>query len=77
MSKRPYPTYQIVVRERLDESWATWFEDVTVSHLSSGNTRLSGNQIDQVRLFTILNKLRDLNLTLNSVIRIEAQGKEL
>ena len=72
MMKRPYPTYHIIVHEGLDESWETWFEDVTISHLSSGKTQLTGKEIDQVRLFTILNKIRDLNLTLYSVVQVKS-----
>lgn len=75
MSKRPYPTYQIVVQEQLDESWETWFENVHITQLSSGSTLVRCTQIDQVRLFTILNKIRDLNLTLSSVTQIEGQGQ--
>ena len=68
---KAYLTYQIVVHEYLDESWEVWFTDAQISHLSSGKTVISGTIIDQVRLFTILNKIRDLNLTLYSLTQIE------
>ncbi len=68
---KPYLTYQIVVHEYLDESWEAWFTDVHISHLSSGKTIIHGTMIDQVRLFTILNKIRDLNLTLCSLTQVE------
>ena len=71
MKERPHLTYQIVVHEHLDESWEAWFTDVQISHLSSGKTVIRGTVIDQVRLFTILNKIRDLNLTLYSLTQIE------
>lgn len=64
-------TYQIVVHEHVDESWETWFTNVHISHLSSGKTVIKGTMIDQVCLFTILNKIRDLNLTLYSLNQIE------
>lgn len=58
------PTYQIIVQGHLDESWSDWFDDLAVIHRPDGTTTLTGIVPDQVRLFTILFKIRDMNLTL-------------
>ncbi|MFK7806106.1 MAG: hypothetical protein AB8G95_31035 [Anaerolineae bacterium] len=64
--------YQIIVQGYLDESWSEWFDDVIVSHKPNGTTLLTGNLPDQGRLFAIFHKIRDMNLTLISVKRIDA-----
>lgn len=65
------PIYQIKVRGYLDESWQTWFEGLTLIHQADTSTTLTGDVVDQVRLFTFLNRIRDLNLTLIYVKLLE------
>ena len=59
--------YNIHIKEQLSEHWSSWFEGMTVTHLASGETVLSGEIVDQSALHGVLNKLRDLQLTLISV----------
>lgn len=66
------PTYQIIVRGHLDESWSEWFDTLAIAHQPDGTTALTGSVPDQARLFTILLKIRDMNLTLVLVEQIEA-----
>lgn len=60
-------TYRIVVQGHLDESWSEWFDDLALVHQPDGTTTLTGGVLDQGRLFTILLRIRDMNLTLLTV----------
>jgi hypothetical protein len=50
----------------LDPRWLDWFEDLEMQHLPDGNTELSGSVVDQAALYGLLNRARDLGLTLLS-----------
>jgi hypothetical protein len=77
---RPRVIYEIRVQGALDRGWETWFNglSVTLTHASEQlpTTTLVGPVADQAALRGMLCKLWDLNLTLISVRRIEADGKE-
>jgi hypothetical protein len=66
--------YRITVQGHLDEDWTLWFEGLVLSHDQNGSTTLTGPVADQSALLGILVRLGDLNLTLASVIRIEARS---
>jgi hypothetical protein len=70
--------YQIKVQGKLDEGWSDWFSGMTVTFEagSAPITTLTGAVADQAALRGMLCKLWDLNLTLISVRRIEADGKK-
>jgi len=70
------PTYQIVVQGHVDESWSEWFDDLTLVHQPDGTTMLTGGVPDQVRLFTILFKIRDMNLMLMTVKMTSLEGTQ-
>ena len=61
--------YQIIIKEYLDDSWSTWFDDLTISHAANGATTLAGPIRDQSALYGLINKARDLGLTLVAVGR--------
>ena len=63
-------TYEIRVERWLDESWSDWFDGLRVIPQASGTTLLVGPVPDQAALHGLLNKVRDLGLTLISVQRI-------
>lgn len=66
-------TYQIKVQGKLDDRWSDWFHGLTVI-IESENppiTILTGS-IDQATLRGVLNRVWDLNLSLISVVPIEA-----
>lgn len=69
--------YQIRVRGVLDESWSEWFGgmSITLSRAGDGSrlTVLTGF-IDQSALHGILAKIRNLNLKLVSVSRLQSGG---
>jgi hypothetical protein len=76
----PQAVYEIQVRGELDRGWEAWFNDldVTLTYASDRSpvTTLTGPVADQAALRGMLCKLWDLNLTLISVRRIEADGKK-
>ena len=59
--------YQIEVGGHLDLNWSDWFDGVTFTHETSGNTVLTGCFVDQAALYGLLNKVRNLGLSLVSV----------
>lgn len=65
-----YPTqiYQFRIREDLDDDLMAWFSPLTLDHEPDGVTILTGPMRDQAELHGVLIKIRDLNLTLLSVI---------
>jgi hypothetical protein len=72
--------YEIQVQGELDPGWQQWLNGlaITLTHASGRVpvTTLNGSVADQAALRGLLCKLWDLNLTLISLRRIEADGKE-
>jgi hypothetical protein len=64
--------WEIKIKGRLEERWREWFEKLVFTHEDDGTTTLSGPLPDQAALFSILLKIRDLNLTLISVTQSES-----
>ena len=61
--------YQITIKEYLEDSWSTWFDGLTISHAGDGSTTLAGPVRDQSALYGLIDKARDLGLTLVAVGR--------
>ena len=59
--------YEIRLKGRLDSSWAEWLGGMSLTHASDGTTVLVGPVVDQAALHGLLQKLRDLGITLISV----------
>ena len=68
MPPRLMQIYQIRVREELDDDLAAWFSPLTITRESNGVTTLTRPVRSQAELHGLLIKIRDLNLTLLSVI---------
>ena len=72
--------YQVKVEGTLDERWSDWFSGLAVVAGSEGEgapvTTLTG-LMDQAALRGILTKVWDLNLTLLSVVPVEANESPL
>ena len=64
---QPSP-YAIRIKGLLDPHWE-WLEGLTVTHIEHGETILSGLIVDQAALHGLLARIRDLNLTLLSVVQ--------
>jgi hypothetical protein len=67
--------YRIKLKGRLDPNWSDWFEQMAIS-TQGGETILTGPVADQAALHGLLIRIRDLNLTLLAVERIEAVQEE-
>lgn len=59
--------YEIRVKGHIDPRWSEWFSDLEITALDGNETLLSGALADQAALHGLLNRIRDLNLTLISV----------
>ena len=67
--------YRIKLKERLDVKWSNWFEGMVV-YSENGEAILTGQVADQAALHGLLNRIRDLNLNLLSVERIEPDQED-
>jgi hypothetical protein len=64
------------VEGHLDAHWSEWLEGTAITHEEGGVTRLEGLLIDQAALHGLLNKLRDLRLSILTVQRLGAGGSD-
>ena len=62
--------YRIKLKGHLGPKWSDWFDQMAIS-TEGGETIMSGSIADQAALYGLLTRIRDLNLTLLSVERIE------
>jgi hypothetical protein len=58
---------EIRVKGKIDRGWSDWFDNLTITHSSHGDSILTGSVRDQPELRGILSKLADLGLELISV----------
>jgi hypothetical protein len=59
--------YEIRLAGHLDPRWAAWFDGLAVTTHADGSTVISGPIPDQAALHGVLQRVRDLGLTLMSV----------
>ena len=74
--KKTPTIYEIRIRGRLDKDWVEWFDNMTLTHTSEGQTILTGPIPDQAALHGTLNRIRDLNLGLISVTQVASAAKD-
>ncbi|CAN5775274.1 hypothetical protein BH10CHL1_BH10CHL1_50950 [soil metagenome] len=69
-SMAPHTTqiYEFRIREFLEDDLVAWFSPLMIAHEPNGVTTLTGTVRDQAELHGLIIKIRDLNLTLLSVI---------
>ena len=70
-ARQPPTRYRLRVAGHLDQHWADWFGELTLTHDDDGTTSLTGVVADQAQLHGQLTKIRDLGVTLISVEIVE------
>ena len=68
--------YEIRVLGRLDQHWADWFDGFEIVSCGDHKTAMVGCVADQAALHGLLNKIRDLGLTLLAVTALELESTE-
>jgi hypothetical protein len=66
--------YAIRVQEHVASTWADWFDGFEFAYGADDATMMTGLVADQAALHGLLNKVRDMNLTLLSVNRLELEA---
>jgi hypothetical protein len=59
--------YRIRIQGRLERRWSAWFDGMTLTADVDGTTLLRGRVSDQAALHGLIQKVRDLGLTLLEV----------
>lgn len=59
--------YRIRVQGHLDARWSTWFDGMSLTREDDGTTVLRGRVDDQSALHGLIQRIRDLGLTLLEV----------
>lgn len=67
--------YAIQIKEQINTTMLVWFEGFSIQSTEVEGTILTGSIADQSALHGMLAKIRDLNLTLISVNRIDPKEK--
>lgn len=63
--------YQIRLQGSLSQTWATWFDGMTITFEENGDTVLIGPVVDQAALYGLLKKIRNLGMPLLAINRVE------
>lgn len=63
----PAERYEIRVGGHLGSRWSAWFDGMTLTPEDDGTSVISGFVVDQAALHGLLQKLRDLGITLISL----------
>lgn len=74
--KKFQPTYEIRLQGHLDPNRFQLFEDLKVSHLSTGETVLLLTGLDQAKLFGMLLQIRDMGVPLLSLKRMNPKNDD-
>ena len=76
MSSTRQPTaYEIRVHGRIDGRWSAWFDGLAIVPDGRRDTLIRGDVADQAALHGLLEKVRDLGLTLLSVTQVRPEGR--
>ena len=75
MPDKPPPhasLYEIRLKGQLDAQWMSWFDGLTVTLEEDGDTLLSGPVADQAALHGLFKKVRDLGMSIVSVVQVQS-----
>lgn len=62
--------YEIIVENQIDKKRQKDFGSMEFKYPPTGETLISGTLEDQAELFSVLNRIRDMNLTLISMKKL-------
>jgi hypothetical protein len=65
--------YTIRVTGNVDTHWSEWFDGLTINNIQPGEAMIFGEMADQAALHGTLNKIRNLNLALISVTKVDSR----
>lgn len=65
--------YRFCLAGELEAYWAEWLGGLALERTGAGETILTGTIADQAALHGLLNKIRDLGLTLLSIERLDGE----
>jgi len=68
--------FEIKIKGHLNHRWEDWFYDLVITHEEDGTTTLCGPLPDQTVLHSILERIRDMNLQLISVNKVDVHQVE-
>ena len=63
--------YQFRLKGHLPENWSDWFDGFTIDNQPTGDMILTGEVVDQTALHSLLERIRDIGLTLIEVKRLD------
>jgi len=66
--------YEILLKGHLESYWSEYFDGWAITNLEKGEVLLTNPNIDQAGLHGVLNRIRDLNLTLLSVSQTDRKN---
>ena len=66
-------SYQIRVQGHLPDSWSEWFGGFEINTRPNGESVLTGEITDQTALQSLLERIRDIGLTLIEVKRLDEE----
>ena len=68
--------FKIRIKGHMDKEWADWFDKMKIKHEKDGTTTIYGPLPDQTALYSVLRKIRDLNLRLISVEEVNLEMRD-
>ncbi len=66
---------EIRIEGRLDAQWSPWFDGLAVTATPEALTILQGTVRDHAALYGLIARLRDLGLSLRSVVIVEGSAQ--
>ena len=68
--------YEITIKGHLDAYWSEWFAGLELTYREGDQTLLAGPLPDQAALHGLLERIRDLNLTLIAVNAVRSSSPD-
>ncbi len=68
------PHYEIRIKGHLGAQWSAWFDGWVLTEADDGTTAIRGPVVDQAALHGLLQRLRDLGVSLVSLTPVPTDG---